>query len=65
MISTDPEKVMLEEGYTPKEIENIRNLGKDFPAFCPDCGKLWVRDYPFPVRRCPSCGKVKPWVEEE
>ncbi|MCK5015807.1 MAG: hypothetical protein KAS32_01945 [Candidatus Peribacteraceae bacterium] len=48
--------------YTKEERKKI-DAGM-WSHHCPNCGHFWLRDYGFPIRRCPSCGKLKLWADD-
>ena len=50
--------------YTPAERARIAELmlAGRLSGVCPN-GHFWLRDYPWPVRRCPACGALMPWAD--
>ena len=47
--------------YTVEEKKKI--AAGMWSLHCPKCEGFWVRDYDFPVRRCPFCNHRKPWAD--
>lgn len=56
----------INEDYTEAERHSIKQMRSDgrLADTCPCCNQFWLRDYSFPVRRCPCCGFIKPWAEK-
>lgn len=57
--------MLVPSELTEVEISNIEALKKEgkLSSTCPRCHVFWLRDYAWPIRKCPGCGRLKEWAD--